>query len=435
MAKTNPITRFLLTCAGTTNAILTTKGCEIEYPKYAGIGATILFTAVLAALSGGYAMSKVFHNPWLSIGFGLLWGLIIFNLDRFIVSSIRKSSIEPGSSWHKRFVLKLNEFSKALPRLALAVLISIVITKPIELRMFDSEIQGQIVKDLIQERTEIENAVKTEFADIDNLERENTAFRNRFTELQDEWIRRVKVASGELDGWGGTHRKGDGPQHKKREAETKEALTQMNAHKERYDPLIQANERTIETRKALKNIRLEEAKRQIDESNGLLKRLNAFSKLTANNRNVFWANVFIVLLFILLETAPLFVKLLSSRGPYDDHLDTVEHEAYATRMKNISDINDEINTRVAFSKQRNAERLQAELQLTQTTMGSLSTLIPEEVRGAQIEIAKLTVAEWKNQHLRDTSSRQWVKYSTTGSDGINRTAANVATSPVVPSHG
>jgi hypothetical protein len=104
-------------------------------------------------------------------------------------------------------------------------------------------------------------------------------------------------------------------------------------------------------------------------------------------------------------------------------------------MKNISDINDEINTRVAFSKQRNAERLQAELQLTQTTMGSLNTLIPEEVRGAQIEIARLTVAEWKNQHLRDTSSRQWVKYSTTGSDGISRTAANVATSPVVSSHG
>src|ERR1051326_3522348 len=99
MAKANPITRFLLTCAGTTNAILTAKGCEIEYPKYAGIGATILFTAVLAALSGGYAMSKVFHNTWLSIGLGLLWGLIIFNLDRFIVSSIRKSSIEPGFSW------------------------------------------------------------------------------------------------------------------------------------------------------------------------------------------------------------------------------------------------------------------------------------------------------------------------------------------------
>src|ERR1041385_1418233 len=120
MAKVNPITRFLLTCAGTTDAILTTKGGEIEHPKYAGIGATILFTAVLAALSGGYAMSKVFHHPWRAVAFGLLWGLIIFNLDRFIVSSIRKSPIEPGSSWRKRFALKFNEFSKALPRLALA---------------------------------------------------------------------------------------------------------------------------------------------------------------------------------------------------------------------------------------------------------------------------------------------------------------------------
>ena len=434
----NPITRFLITCSGTTRAILTEKGCEIEHPKYAGIGATILFTAVLAALSGGYAMSTVFHNKWLSIAFGLLWGLIIFNLDRLIVSSIRKTSSNPNVSLSKRFGLKTNEFLKALPRLGLAIFISVVITRPIELKIFESEIQAQITKDLIQERTLIEDAVKTEFADIDNLERVNIDLRNRLIELQNEWNRRVKVASSELEGWGGTHRPGYGSEYKKRQAEAKEAQGAMNAFEARYSPVIQANERTIENRKALRNTRIEEAKLRIDQSSGLLKRLEAFSNLSATHGSVFLASIFILLLFILLETAPLFVKLLSSRGPYDEYLETVEHEAYATREKNVSDVNDRINTEVALSRQGNADRLQAEIRLTQSTLASLQTLIAKEVNEAQVEIAKATLADWKNRQLSHLPSREAARsavapsVANTGTGNNNNMPVSAGNSPLSP---
>jgi hypothetical protein len=36
-------------------------------------------------LSAGYTMFTVFDNIWTAIGFGILWGLMIFNLDRYIV--------------------------------------------------------------------------------------------------------------------------------------------------------------------------------------------------------------------------------------------------------------------------------------------------------------------------------------------------------------
>jgi hypothetical protein len=37
------------------------------------------------------------------------------------------------------------------------------------------------------------------------------------------------------------------------------------------------------------------------------------------------ANIFIILLFIAIETAPVMVKLISSKGPYDYMLETEEY--------------------------------------------------------------------------------------------------------------
>ncbi|HAT69734.1 MAG TPA: DUF4407 domain-containing protein, partial [Flavobacteriaceae bacterium] len=38
-----------------------------------------------------YALYTVFDNYFAAIGFGLVWGLLIFNLDRYIVSTIKKT--------------------------------------------------------------------------------------------------------------------------------------------------------------------------------------------------------------------------------------------------------------------------------------------------------------------------------------------------------
>ena len=54
--------------------------------------------------------------------------LLIFNLDRFIVSTIKKRN---------NF---LDELLKATPRLILAVIIAVVISKPLELKIFEKEI-------------------------------------------------------------------------------------------------------------------------------------------------------------------------------------------------------------------------------------------------------------------------------------------------------
>ena len=125
------IKEFFWFCAGANISLL--KRCPTEASKFTGIGAAVFFTGVLAALSGGYAMHTVFDNYFLTVAFALLWGAIIFNLDRFIVSTMRKRK-----AWYKEWVL-------ASPRILLAVVLAIVISKPLELRIFSSEIDRKLV--------------------------------------------------------------------------------------------------------------------------------------------------------------------------------------------------------------------------------------------------------------------------------------------------
>ena len=106
--------RFFILCSGADSQLL--DNCaEGEQTKYAGIGATVFFTALMAFIAAGYALYTVFDNVGIAIAFGLVWGLLIFNLDRFIVSTIKKRDSF------------MDEFLQALPRIILAIIIAIVI--------------------------------------------------------------------------------------------------------------------------------------------------------------------------------------------------------------------------------------------------------------------------------------------------------------------
>src|ERR1700733_10229825 len=128
------VTRFFWFCSGA--HVNTLEKYPIEHNKYVGIGATIFFTALFASLSGGYAMYFVFNGDVFAVGFailfGMLWGTAIFNMDRYIVSSINKE----GST--------NQQILQASPRILLAIMIGIVISRPLELKIFDKEIRQKL---------------------------------------------------------------------------------------------------------------------------------------------------------------------------------------------------------------------------------------------------------------------------------------------------
>src|SRR5258707_11485966 len=90
-SKTNKNSHFLWWCAGAHQELL--KDYPAEHSRYAGLGGVILATFVLASLSAGYAIYSVFDNIWWAILFACIWGLIIFNFDRFLVATMRKYGV------------------------------------------------------------------------------------------------------------------------------------------------------------------------------------------------------------------------------------------------------------------------------------------------------------------------------------------------------
>src|SRR5689334_1060405 len=92
--KKQKTSNFLWWCAGAHQDLL--RQHPSEHSKYAGIGGVILATFVLAAIAGGYAVYSVFGNWVWTAAFGVIWGLIIFNFDRFLVSTMRKYGVSKG---------------------------------------------------------------------------------------------------------------------------------------------------------------------------------------------------------------------------------------------------------------------------------------------------------------------------------------------------
>src|SRR5947207_1891577 len=101
--------RLLWRCAGSVVSIAEQPGCETDQNKQAGIGATVLLTGILAGLSGGYAFYTSFGSYSAAIPLGVFWGLLIFNLDRFMIMSIKKKEVLAGNwrSWLKTKSLEI----------------------------------------------------------------------------------------------------------------------------------------------------------------------------------------------------------------------------------------------------------------------------------------------------------------------------------------
>jgi hypothetical protein len=128
-------TKFLWWCAGADEEILKYSSYS-DHVKYAGIGGVVLATGFLAALSMGFAMHTIFAGNWIvTVSIAIAWALIVFNLDRFIVSSTGKGDGESSISG--------KEFLNALPRLLMAVLLGLTISAPLETVIFDKEIQRE----------------------------------------------------------------------------------------------------------------------------------------------------------------------------------------------------------------------------------------------------------------------------------------------------
>jgi len=312
--------RFFCWCSGARLYIL--KECESEYNKFFGIGAIVLLTAMMAAVTGIYALFTVFPNPWIAVPFGIFWGVMVFFLDWFIVASLKKE---------KRIS---RELIAALPRIILAILIAVVISKPLELKLFEKEILGELSLMNQEKQNEYKTLVEGNYDEIQDLKEENEAYQKQIDRKAKERQELFNMIIAEAEGRSPTNKEGKGPVYKEKKAEFEKIDEEYRQLYKRNNKLIDQNKEKIDR---LENQRDEQIydNSKVATGSGFLGRLKALNRLAESNKSVHYANLFIVFLFIVIEASPMIVKLLSNRGPYDVLLEAKEQEKNAEIQSNL----------------------------------------------------------------------------------------------------
>jgi hypothetical protein len=322
--------RFLWWCGGAVNGAL--RLYPTEWAKHEGIGGAVLTTGVFAFFSGFYAVYTTLANgPYglaTSIGVGVVWGLAIFNLDRYIVSSLRKPT---GSElrWWPRLS---RTWLPVLPRVGLAIVIGISLSKPLELRLFQSAIASQAElnrdKQIIEKKTNlVQGSRLSEIqAESNQLAADLTAAEDRARFLEDEFRK-------ESDGTGGSLRYGYSEVARVKQAaaiQARQAATQLSADTAARAKLLQTE--ADDTASAIDR-QLEDFRKSLTAD--FLTKMAALSDLSANSPSIWWISAFVTFLLIGIEITPVLVKVLSPIGPYDlklDALNSVEtHEMLLKR--------------------------------------------------------------------------------------------------------
>ena len=298
--------RFFITCSGVDKDLV--YSCSNgEQNKYAGIGATVFFTALMAWIAASYALYTVFDNTYTATFFGLVWGFLIFNLDRFIVSTIRKRD-KIGQ-----------EFLQATPRIILAMIIAIVISKPLEIKIFQKEIDTVLLK----EKNTLAMANKKQVAnffqgDLAKNKAETDSLKSAITKKEKEVNDLYSTYITEAEGTKGTLKLGKGPVYAEKRIKHDAALAELENLKKTNQAKIAAKEKQAETLQADLDKKVTETQPIIDSFDGLMARINALNKLPA------LPSIFIMLLFLAIETSPIIAKLLSPKGEYDFKLEDTE---------------------------------------------------------------------------------------------------------------
>lgn len=312
--KSNFLNEFLWSCAGANKEIL--RKYPSEWAKYAGVGGTILFTAIMAMISGGYAFLFVFNNYITAGIFSVFWALLIFNLDRYIVNSMGTDGTDK-LTWKK--------LGKAAPRIIMAIFIGLVIATPLEMKIFEDRIESQLLKDNIERINVVKNE-QTDYKQLESLQNEYTLLRNQRTKLSQELQDAQKDLKQEAEGTALSGKVGHGAIYKDKEIyvnQCKEALEEWDKVNGKKVTDLEAQIKTV-------NQKITTFETKVDDvrEDGFAARYEAFGKLKDESNTFATVSLMISLLFIIIEITPTFFKLIMVEGSYSEDVHKEEYKVH-----------------------------------------------------------------------------------------------------------
>ncbi|GAA2079552.1 DUF4407 domain-containing protein [Microbacterium hatanonis] len=141
-----PWGRRLAVLGGADGAVL--DDVPEETPRFVQMFFVLAGTALVSALSMLFALiTGVRISVWLAAPLAIVWALIIFNLDRFLTSSMRSTR----NFWRLLAI--------AVPRVVMAALIGIVVAEPLVLQVFQNDIAREVTSTNVSQALSDQDAV------------------------------------------------------------------------------------------------------------------------------------------------------------------------------------------------------------------------------------------------------------------------------------
>ena len=193
-------------------------------------------------------------------------------------------------------------------------------------------------------------------------------------------------------------------------------LSQVISTEQQYAQQISGIQQQIIDHNASRDKVLKKCETEANNAQDIPARLEALSSLSNKNSSINWASWMITILFIILETAPVVVKLLSKRGPYDEVLDRIEYESFIEQKKLISNKNDEINNLLQeireLNKLKGEVRLKTEKAKLEAELKANQSLL-ENIAIKQSDLAKIAIDKWYDDELNKLKGSQSQQYAST----------------------
>jgi hypothetical protein len=358
--------QWLLIVSGTRANVI--AQCESEKVKFESLGWAILITSGMAAISMWFALySAMGVNAIAAAPLALLWGLVIMGIDRWLITSL---PIEGR-----------RRFSMAAPRLLLAILLGTLISTPLVLRIFQSEIDAQIsvmkanaASQFLQSeqhnqvgaqvtywRNYVSNLEKvidsggvatinpSNDPEVKSLEAQATTVYNQEQTYYKQWQCQLYGGPGCPPGAGTLYTAA----HSNWE-NAKTQLAQIDSQIQQREKSLSASDAaSVQNRLTQAQNALPGAQQQLkiavarqnaleasfdatnENENGLLIRLQALGQLSSESFTVTAARFLLFLLFLVIECLPVTVKLMQQPGNYEKILQVVREKELADAKRSL----------------------------------------------------------------------------------------------------
>jgi len=437
------VMKFLWRCAGADAQILQFSPYS-DHIKNAGIGGVVLATSVMASLAMGFAMHTIFASPvenevdpitggellagnwFVTIPVSIVWGLIIFNLDRFIVSTVKGDGTE---------AITIKEWGAMIPRLFMAILIGLTISAPLETYIFKREIyrewQLSLDKLALSKKYEIEQGESKKYGENE----ENYKIKKQEVENQRIiYLKAVEEVNKEMNGESG--RGGDGPETRKKEKVQALALEKLSKLEEQLNLFESKKITNQDSIKKIQDIEMDKISKEVP---GFLDQLMMLEKLSTHGKEVekynaatneietftnnkgeqvvkkeeiygaaFWPIWLVRLLFMIIEIAPVIFKFMIWKSSYDYLQENVSQILEAKQGISLDNFLDENNKSTLIRENYNARRI-AEVSKRQNDLEKENaihaiTLFAEKEREAIQKNPELFVKEENSDSLKNSNN-------------------------------